>query len=563
MLPAKKAMIESALESTRHILTTDFRYKVPLYQRAFSWTEEQISQLWNDIIASMDEDRAEYFLGTIVVEEKPEEKARMIIDGQQRLATLTMIFAAIRTIYQELDDERAAEVDNDYLGLKDRRTRITEPRLTLNETDQPSFQKLVIDKSTDAELETAATQGGIPPSNALLAKAALYLRTVVRDRTKAKNTNFLIDLEEYIRDRIVMILVVVGDEADAYTIFETLNDRGLDLSISDLLKNYVFSKAATRLNVAKTQWTEMAFVLGTQSHAQFLRHYWLSKYGVIRDRDLYKEIKQKFSSANGVINLMADLKDTANKYAAISNVDHVIWKEYGEQLRTDLEILQLFGLSQFRPLVLAALESMKEKEIAKLMRLIVVLSMRYSIIGSLGPGNIEKAFSDAAIQIRKGKTDTTAKVFAQLKHVYPDDDRFKDDFAHKSVTKAKLARYILRAIADQMDGKAILTAIEDEKITTLEHVMPQTRTRDWIKAAVSEDQYREYVNRLGNLTLMERTENRAEGSAPFAKKKIAYKNSELSLTRDLENYPDWTVREIEERQKKLAEFAVKVWSLPY
>src|SRR5207245_1110571 len=220
-----------------------------------------------------------------------------------------------------------------------------------------------------------------------------------------------------------------------YLIFETLNDRGLDLSISDLLKNYIFGKAGNRLVSVRKQWEEMAFLLGSQNETQFLRHFWLSKYGVVRERDLYKEMKQKFGSQNAVLTLMSELRDAADKYAAISTVDHPIWKEYGTSLRKDLETLQLFGLTQFRPLILAALDSLDAETIAKVIHIIVVVSMRYSIIGSLGTGNIEKAYSDAAIEIRKGKADTATKVFGMLKHIYPDDARFRADFSRKEIEK--------------------------------------------------------------------------------------------------------------------------------
>ena len=131
-----QARIDSHLQKIGDILKTDFRYKVPPHQRNFAWTPEEIGQLWDDIAAAMEDDLPEYFLGTIVVQESPEEKLRSIIDGQQRLATLAMIFSAIRSVYAEKEDEREKEIHSEYLGVKDRRTRLTEPRLTLNEVNE-------------------------------------------------------------------------------------------------------------------------------------------------------------------------------------------------------------------------------------------------------------------------------------------------------------------------------------------------------------------------------------------------------------------------------------------
>ncbi len=565
-MSTRQAQVKSDLLSVRQILSTDFRYKVPPHQRDFSWTLEEIVQLWEDIIYAIQEDVPEYFLGTIVVQEDRQEKTRIIIDGQQRLATLIMILSSIRTVYVENDDERADEVYKEYLGMRDRRTRVTDSRLSLNEVNEPYFQRLVIENASDADIQQTAGDRTISPSNVLLGKGIQHIRSLVRQFAKSgkKYDSFLLELEEFIRDRIILIQVAVGDEADAYLIFETLNDRGLDLSISDLLKNYLFGRAGNRLDVVRRQWQETVIILGTQDQTQFLRHYWLSRYGVVRERELYREMKRKFSSQSAVLRLTTELRDAAENYAAISSVDHPTWKEYGSALRKNLETLQLFGLSQFKPLLLAALDSLEEDEIPKLVHAILVVSMRYSIIGSLGTGNIEKAYSDAAIRTRAGKTDTASKIFNSIKNIYPDDRRFESDFVQKEITKAKLARYILSAIANKLQGSKELGVLEDEKVVTLEHIMPKTKPQEWLGAAKDDEEYIGYVNRLGNLTLIEREKNRVANNASFTKKKAdAFSKSDILITKELCDYADWTVSEIVIRQKKLAKTAVKIWSLPY
>src|SRR5215472_17893059 len=119
----KHSAIRSDLLTGGGVLTADFRYEVPQYQRNFSWTQEEVEQLWMDLVESIDEDRPEYFLGTVVVHELRDDKLRVLIDGQQRLATLSMCLSAIRTIYRENHDDRDQEVFKDYLGVKGRRTR--------------------------------------------------------------------------------------------------------------------------------------------------------------------------------------------------------------------------------------------------------------------------------------------------------------------------------------------------------------------------------------------------------------------------------------------------------
>jgi uncharacterized protein with ParB-like and HNH nuclease domain len=548
------------------MLKADFRYKVPPHQRNFAWTLDEVRQLWDDITGAIDEDLPEYFLGTIVVQENSDKKLRSIIDGQQRLATLAMVFSAIRSVYEEKSDERAREIHSEYLGVKDRRTRLTEPRLTLNEVNQEVFQRLVVDSAPDDLFRQTIANKTLSPSNILLAEAAQWIRNAVRQRLQgeSKYETFLLELEDFVRDRLVAILVRVGDDADAYLIFETLNDRGLELSISDLLKNYIFSRAGNRLDLVRQQWRETVFILGTQDQTQFLRHYWLSKYGVIRERDLYKEMKRKFSSQNAALRLMSELREAADTYAAISNVDHPIWKGYATSVRKDLETLQLFALTQFRPLLLAVMESLKSNEIEKVVRMIVVVSVRYNIICSLSTGTLEKAYSDAAIQVRKAKVDTAAKMFAVLRSIYPEDVRFEADFAEIEITKPKIARYVLREVANKRQGSKELKVFEDERVVTLEHIMPKTRTKEWVKAAKDEEAYLAHVHRIGNLALIEREKNRATSTASFAKKKEdAFSQSGILLTRDLCKYSEWTVAEIVTRQAELAKLAARAWRLPY
>jgi hypothetical protein len=559
--------IESDLRTIGEVLQADFTYRVPPHQRNFSWRLEEVEELWDDITEAMRDGRPEYFLGTIVVTENRDDKTRTVIDGQQRLAVLSMILGGIRSVYREEDDDREGEVFQRYLGARDMRTRLTESRLTLNRTNEAIFQRLVVEHAPMAALAEAKADRNIEPSSLLSVNAAALIREKINERCKAEKRyeTFLLDLEDFVKDRVVVILVVAGDDADAYLIFETLNDRGLDLSISDLLKNYIYGRAgARRLALVQKQWEEMILLLAGEDATQFLRHYWLSHYGVVRERDLYRALKRKFATAQQVVGLITDLRDAADKYGAMSNVDNPIWKGYPTQSRRDLGALRLFKLTQFRPLLLAVLDCMEEVEVQKVLRILVVLSMRYSIIGSLGTGNIEKAYSDAAMKVRRKSADTAAKVFGMLKGIYPNDDRFKTDFASAEIRPRRLARHILAAVANAEQPEQELEVVEDERKVTLEHIMPTTRSGDWSNAAADEGEYRGYVYRLGNLTLIEREANKEAGNAPFdQKKKGAFSTSNITITKDLCDYEKWTVEEIAERQRKLANAAVKVWSLSY
>jgi hypothetical protein len=214
--------------------------------------------------------------------------------------------------------------------------------------------------------------------------------------------------------------------------------------------------------------------------------------------------------------------------------------------------------------MLATLENLSEIEVGKVVRLVLVVSFRYSIIGSLGTGNIERAYSDAAIFVRGGQANTPAKVFAQLASIYPDDERFVSDFEQSAITKPKLARYILVQIANSIQGSNELVVLDDEKKIDLEHIMPKARTGPWLSATNDDEEYHDYVNRLGNLTLIEHSKNQAESTESFDKKKaIAYSKSDIELTHKLASKRQWTTAEIRKRQQEMAQTAKGVWKLPY
>jgi hypothetical protein len=146
--------------------------------------------------------------------------------------------------------------------------------------------------------------------------------------------------------------------------------------------------------------------------------------------------------------------------------------------------------------------------------------------------------------------------------VYPGDERFKNDFENKTVSKAKLARYLLAHLADKMQPTKSLEVIQDEQRVTLEHIMPKSPSGHWTRAAPSEKEYLAFVDRIGNLTLLERKVNGAAGNAPFSEKVTkAFAKSDLVLTQEICKYSSWTTSQIADRQRRLAETAAEVWSI--
>jgi hypothetical protein len=163
----------------------------------------------------------------------------------------------------------------------------------------------------------------------------------------------------------VMVLVVPTD-ADAFLIFETLNDRGADLTIADLLKDYLFGHAGVKLDTVRDGWMQILGALEISAEnaifTTFLRHYWSSVYGAVRERELYKGIKDRVATQAQVVEFIGELQKAAVVYSALLSSNHEYWEDLGATVRTNVESLLRLELEQNRPLLLAALQHFTTRE---------------------------------------------------------------------------------------------------------------------------------------------------------------------------------------------------------
>jgi len=222
--------------------------RVPAYQRSFSWTKSEVSDLWDDLQGILYGDEENYFLGSMVFISKANGSLE-VVDGQQRLATVSLLLAAIRDGFESIDDhQRAHHIDIQYLCTRDLNTMEAAPRLSLNEIDNSLFID-VIEKSVSlAELKTIQRNKEAVLSNRLLARAYILLHgNVQKPSDNFKNTKFLASVVGALTDSISCIQIVTTSEDSAYVLFETLNDRGIELTLSDMLKNFYLAKQVIAL----------------------------------------------------------------------------------------------------------------------------------------------------------------------------------------------------------------------------------------------------------------------------------------------------------------------------
>lgn len=544
-------------------LLKDRHLGVPIYQRSYSWQEDEIADYWTDLRSAFAKADPEYFLGTVVLTGEGLAGREAIIDGQQRIATTAILLAAIRDEYKARGDDRSPIIQSSYLADRDLDTGDIAPRLTLNSDDDSFFRRSIVSPEDDQDVERARR------SHHYLAGAYAKLREYVKVAADDAGSEWAKKLSAwvfFVRDSVRVIVVDVPTEADAFLIFETLNDRGADLTIADLLKNYLFGRAGDRLDAVRDGWMQALGALDLTAEAGlftvFLRHYWSSRFGATRERELYKSIKGHVTNAATAVSLVEDLQRAARFYSAMRSSDHEFWASYGNATRNNIETLLRLDLEQNRPLLLAAMQHFPKQELNKLLRGLVSWSVRGLIVGGIGGGVTERAYCMAAVKIRSGDLKTTEDVRAELSSIVPSDDEFERSFAVARVTRAALARYYLAALEARESGISDpeLVANEDEEQVNLEHILPKNAGgEDW--SAFSAEEAKAYVYRLGNMVLLAKGPNGRIGNKSWVVKKPVLEASQLALTKAAGERSEWTKAVIAARQQDLAEKALSTWPL--
>jgi hypothetical protein len=548
------------LEGISNVLKTK-RFHVPAYQRSYSWESEHVFALLQDINEAILAKENEYFLGSIVVT-GPLDGKHDVVDGQQRLATISLLVSAIKDIFEDKKDyEVVVSVKNDYLASTDRKTKEKEPKLTLNEVDNELFQEL-IEKNEGFDDSKYQRQ-----SHRLMIAAAKQIRQfmdglLMSSKDEEETLHAWLD---YLDSNLKIIVVAAPDESNAFVIFETLNDRGLELAISDLLKNYIFHKSGDKIEEAKNRWLSMNAVLEATSEepltVTYLRHFAMSRYGLVRERDLFNTIKKKVTNKKSALNLATDLSNTVKVFSALVNTDHELWQKYDPDVRTRVATINLLNMSQIRPLLIAILEKFDAPKIKESFRLLESVAVRFQIVGGVGGGTLERIYSDTAKAVFDSSIKTPKEIIAAFTTL-PADSAFQQAFAVAQISRQNLARFYLNRLECALNGTGVQELVPNQNVghINLEHILPQTPKDGWLKNWKA-DAVRGYLKRLGNLALLNSKINSKSGNDDFTKKRRSYAQSNILLTRSIANFSDWTPESIEIRQKEMAELAVKAWPI--
>ena len=553
-------------------LLADGRLVVPLNQRDYSWGFDEIDDLLQDFAEAMDSDNGTHFLGTIVLT-RGESDYPEVTDGQQRLATTTMLLAALRDYLFWLEKkEDALSINREFLFKWDREIGEDVPRLRLNLADRTFFEDTVLAMPTDKKKRGGSKKKEKPSkeSNRKIESAATQIREYVnhqleleKDERKTKLINNWI---KFLEQRALVITIQAPEDHDAYVMFETLNDRGLETSQADLLKNYLLSRAGRDdLREAQQKWSNMAGKLESLGRKKitvsYIRHLLITMYGPTKERHVLKKIKKQVDKASQAIRFLETMDESADDYVAMLNPTHSKWNEYGDATRDHLRTIHFdLDVKQIWPLLFAVAKHFSVKEARLAFRYLVNLSVRFLIVGGRG-GLLDRHYALRAQRVGNADIKTAKDLAASLEDIAPTDESFELEFSTARVSDSNLARYYLRAIenaASMLPSPEVMT-LEDRSKLNLEHILPENPGQNWPN--FPPDDAEAFYRRLGNMVLLLATRNSIIGNKPFIEKRLVLAESGLSLTKMAGEVLTWDKEQIIERQKKLAKLAVKTWPL--
>jgi len=546
------------------------RFTVPHHQRDYSWKEEYVSTFLDDIEAAMAAGDELYFCGLMVLV-KSSAPSFQVLDGQQRLATTLMILGAIRNWLGGYSAYHKAQtqIEERYLGESDLGEEQVKPKLVLNAANNDVFSRFVIKAVPLSDIEKALSVCKKADRNRALLEAAVYINKRIIDKGKSfddpeKAKSYFLHLVTYMNDTVQIVrLVVSGDEA-AYTIFETLNDRGMELSPLDLVKNHLFSRAERKgdqsLRDLEGRWTEMMTLLSTVKADSFLRAFWASRRGALEGSKLFKQFKKEYTDPSAAYNVSLDMRSAAERYVALTDQEDPVWAPYGEKARDSVNALSIIGASQLHPVLLAALDKFDNHEMTRLLRLLEVIAVRYQLVSRGRPGRIESLGARLAKAITDGAVKTASVALTELRELYIPDDQFRSEFTSKTERESKKAAYLLRGLEHQ----ALVRANDPHQnetrphLVTIEHILPKSPGKGWPDTLRKEtDLHNDLLFRLGNLCLLDN--NNSVGNKEFDEKKKQYGNSKLLTTKSVADYATWDENSISHRQQLLAGYAVSEW----
>lgn len=532
-------------------------FRIPKFQRPYSWTLDEVAEFWNDVIQDRDGD---YFIGSMVVY-KQDRRFFGIVDGQQRLTTITLFMAALRNSFVKIGEIDAAKGVQSFI---EKANVDNKHEFILNaETSYPYLQNCIQSyQKLDFNIQVGSEEQSLRDAFEYLVNKIDEYAYISKPQDDLFTNS--VDLLKKIRDNILslkLVFIQLDNEDDAYLIFETLNARGKDLTTPDLIKNMLLRKASidnlSQFDAAKACWDQIyKRIDGLEGDedffSEFLLHFWISKYSYTTEKKLFSEVKYHLEK-NSAADFLTELDQYSEFYVTSINPYVCQWEKEEKLIQDSLmALVKIFKVKQQNCMVLALLSAYRSKKITKAKMVYVLQIIEHfhllfnAITQQRSSGSISTLYSNSAIKLTAAKNGVDCNIIlgefeSSLKRKLPSYEEVQVAFRRVVYTSSKkryknIIRYILkRCMNDSVAGLAI-----DFDSLTIEHIENQCRNRSGDQDNI--------IGSVGNLLLTSQKLNRSQ----LADKSFLEKKKILQI----ENYPldevilaseTWDANAIQER----------------
>lgn len=563
-------------------------YIVPDYQREYVWTQAEVEQLLNDLLDGFQSDRKkDYFLGTIVIYKNGHHFE--LIDGQQRLTTFFILLCALRKFYLD-NKENTSAIDSLIYSsiMNDDGDTVPSYHLQLQYEEASDFLESIYQQKEKPSKTTASGERLFDAYSTILT----FLKEKFSDFPEFKKfAYFLLQKSRFIQ-------IETYDITDALKIFETINQRGVGLNPMDLLKNMIFRQVdRSKFKELNMKWKEITTALEEikEKPLRFLRYFIISNYdvtnlkdGILREDQIYNWLNENNSKCHYIekpFEFVKQMKTNVDLYCSylkptntqngnihLSNIPLLAGRSYR------LHLMLLLSASKMEPLVL---EKFKR---------IVESIVYYTVINKVTTNLTERTFAGWCSQIRNISTEDDLNNFIKTA-IIPTVNEWKTDneqyfmrLGLNSMQQYRL-KFIMAKIFAYIDslriGKSTIESLATylEYGVEIEHIMPQV-CYNKSEYELTEEDFPNYLNRLGNLTLLENSINKSIHNDDYSSKSIAYQQSKFYLTKAIPQLIDqgentaitrtnkkltawssWNKKSIEERQQMLYNLSEEIWDI--
>lgn len=533
----------NASASTAGALISNSIFEVPQFQREYSWGSDEVSDFWNDMKGNIDSET--YFIGLMILTE--EESRKHVVDGQQRLITLTLLATAL--YYEARQRGRSALADRiqaDFLRSIDYDSDKTDPRVRLSDRDDDSTFQHILDNGVAPNVTDEESV------SYRMKKSYEFIQEKLREDLSSDPFKRLGRWTDFLTNKLYFAVFVHPDPSSAYQVYEVINTRGKELTTADLLKNYILSQTAQHLRQARyEQWQSVSKQFpadGTNNFVQYIRHVVTVSSGHILPKDLFSFLANRAAfqgrrppTPDALMGLLAQRLPFYSQM-----IDPTLAGPADTYALGVFSALNSLGVIAVRPLLMAIADLPNASDQREGMKYVLQLVVRRIVVGNLGTGNVERRLGEAAKKIHD--TQNWRSIVDDLRDLNPSRDEFVSQLRKRSFNKGVLA-FLRRSI--------VQGSLTPEMAGDL-HFIWAKQAVDW--EGVGEEEGAFWASTIGNTFLsgLDRRPREATSWEGF-KRHVLPTAIAGEWSERLDQVASWDAQSIEQLGEELAEVAGDLW----